>query len=231
MINCIIIEDQAPAQRILKKYINDFNGLQLIHTFSNAIDAIDYLNHTKVDLIFLDIHLPKISGIDFLSILNHRPFIILTTAFQDYAIKGYELDVVDYLLKPFSFDRFVKAVSKVQRLANIHSQENEKPQLEKEILVKIGYEYIKIGIEQILFIKADNDYSTIYMKDKKHLTSFTLKQWLEKLKEHDFIQVHKSYLIHLKKVESFTKGKILIAQHCIPVGRVFKENFVKRFQL
>ena len=111
-MDCIIIEDQAPARRILEKYISDIGTLQLKAAFTDALSALDFLRNEKIDLIFLDIHLPKMSGIDFLKSLSHPPRIILTTAFQDYALEGYELDVVDYLLKPFSFQRFVKAVTK-----------------------------------------------------------------------------------------------------------------------
>lgn len=230
MIKCIIIEDQAPAQRILKKYISDFEGLELLKVFSNGIEALEYLNEVSVDLIFLDIHLPKISGIDFLSILNPKPLVILTTAFQDYAVQGFELDVTDYLLKPFSFDRFVKAVYKAQRL--LHIIPNQKtPSINNvnELLIKVGYEYVKIKSEDIEIIKSDNDYTTLILKDKKLLTNYSLKQWLIKLEGLSFIQVHRSFIVNMNKVISYSKGIVKTNSHEIPIGRVYKKEFRRGF--
>ena len=139
MKNCIIIEDQLPAQRILKKYIEDIGTLNLLATFSDAIKAIDFIKDHKVELIFLDIHLPKLSGIDFLKTLIDPPKIILTTAFPNYALESYEFDVVDYLLKPFSFQRFIKAVSKVNGIeANTNKSEIKPDRASVEIFFKIG---------------------------------------------------------------------------------------------
>ena len=145
-MNCIIIEDQPPAQRILKKYIEDLGTLKLKATFSNAIQAMDFLKTEEIDLIFLDIHLPKISGIDFLKSLSNPPSIILTTAFSEYALESYEFNVVDYLLKPFSFQRFVKAISKMPT-KNIGQVSEKLENSKKEIFIKSGYEHIKVIID------------------------------------------------------------------------------------
>ena len=141
-MTCIIIEDQPPAQRILQKYIEDFGGLQLEATYSDALQAVKFLGQNKVDIIFLDIHLPKISGIEFLKNLPNPPQVILTTAFPEYALEGYELNVVDYLLKPFSFERFIKAVAKVQLRRTDHESvavESVESHGKKELFIKSGY--------------------------------------------------------------------------------------------
>lgn len=216
---CIVIEDQPPAQRILKKYIEDIGVLNLVGVFPDALEAMIFLKSQNVDLIFLDINLPKISGIDFLRALPNPPHIILTTAFSDYALESYELNVTDYLLKPFSFERFSKAVNKV--LPNSNSASTN------ELYIKSGFEHIKIIIEDILFIKSDADYTEIITEKKKYLSNESLRHWLEVLSKHQFIRTHKSYIINTKKIEKFSRNTVTISQnHKLPIGRAFKEDFI-----
>jgi len=227
MISCIIIEDQMPARKILQKYIGDIEMLELKGTFNNAISALDFLKENKVDLLFLDIHLPKISGIDFLSILPVKPYVILTTAFSEYALKGYELDVVDYLLKPFSFERFLKAVLKVDRLkVNAETNQNEKAEI---VLVKVGYDQVKIDVNRITHIKSDGDYTHIYCGEKKYHVSYPLKYWIEKLPGNHFIQVHRSFIVNLTKIEKVSANTIEIEGNSIPLGRVYKKEFQRAY--
>lgn len=228
-MTCIIIEDQPPAQRILKKYIEDLGTLQLKATFSNALQAMEFLRTAAVDLIFLDIHLPKISGIDFLKTLQHPPAVILTTAFSEYALESYEFSVVDYLLKPFSFQRFVKAVAKVPQ-KNSTPLEDFSPEKPKEIFVKSGYEYIKITIDEILFIKSDADYTEIHLSQKKYLSSEPLRYWLETLGEDQFMRIHKSYILNTAKMERIATNQVYLeGAVVVPIGRAFKEGFADRF--
>jgi DNA-binding LytR/AlgR family response regulator len=225
-MNCIIIEDQPPAQRILKKYINDIGTLTLKGTFSNAIEATTFLKTESMDLIFLDIHLPQISGIDFLKMLPNPPHIILTTAFSDYALESYEFSVVDYLLKPFSFQRFVKAISKVP----IQIAENTISSQRKDIFIKSGYEFIKITIDDILFIKSDADYTEIITKNKKHLSSESLRYWQEHLDNEQFVRVHKSYIINTQKIRKVIGNQLFIDKEMsVPMGRAYKEIFINKF--
>lgn len=229
-MTCIIVEDQPPAQRILKKYIADMDSLTLKATFSDAIQALEFLKTESVDLIFLDIHLPKISGIDFLKTLQNPPLVILTTAFPDYALESYELNVTDYLLKPFSFQRFVKAVAKVPLKKPVFSGEKEPENIRKEIFIKSGYEHIKISVEEILYIKSDADYTEIVLPDKKHLSSESLRFWSENLDTQLFSRVHKSYIVNTSKIEKFSGNQIqIIGKESLPIGRAFKEEFMKRF--
>lgn len=228
-MNCIIIEDQPPAQRLLKKYIEDLGTLQLEATFSDAIQAMEFLKTETVDLIFLDIHLPKISGIDFLKTIPNPPLVILTTAFPDYALESYEFNVVDYLLKPFSFQRFVKAVSKVP-IKNIATSNEENDHSRKEIFIKSGYEYIKITIEDILYIKSDADYTEIFFPNKKHLSSEPLRYWLENLDNNQFMRIHKSYIVNISKIEKVASNQVfLMNEIVVPIGRAYKESFAEKF--
>lgn len=220
-MRCIIIEDQPPAQRILKKYIAEIGSLQLIDTFTNAIAAGEFLKKNNVDLMFLDIHLPMISGIDFLKTLTQKPAIILTTAFPQYAIESYELDVVDYLLKPFSYDRFVKGVSKAFSLENTENKQ-------KEIFIKSGYEHIRIKLNEILFIQSDADYTEVFTTNKKHLSKESLRGWLDRVSE--LVQVHKSYLVNPTHISKVSGNQIHLSnEDIIPIGRAYKESFVKAY--
>lgn len=230
-MNCIIIEDQPPAQRILKKFIEDIGTLHLKGVFSDAIQAMEFLKTESVDLMFLDIHLPKISGIDFLKTMPNPPYVILTTAFSDYALESYELDVVDYLLKPFSFQRFVKAVSKVPAKSIVdqtqetlsHNQENR-----KEIFIKSGYEHIKIAVKDIIYIKSDADYTEIITSEKKYLSSEPLRFWEENLNRQHFFRTHKSFIINTSKIEKIIGNLVYLNGSIkVPIGRAYKESFMK----
>ncbi len=231
-MTCIIIEDQPPAQRILQKYIADIGHLELKNIFTNALDALQYLNQEAVDLIFLDIHLPKISGLDFLKSSAPNAKVILTTAFTDYALESYEYNVVDYLLKPFSFQRFVQAVSKISMDGSVKPPisltDSKQKKTPTSIFVKSGYDYINIGIREILYIKSHADYTEIFTKEKKHLTSMSLRHWLLKLQTYPLHQVHKSYVVNLDHVKKISSNRIILSNgNEIPIGRKYKDAFSK----
>jgi DNA-binding LytR/AlgR family response regulator len=228
----IIIEDQPPAQRILKKYIKDIGTLDLLETFSNAIDAMEFMKTNEVDLIFLDIHLPKISGIDFLRAIPNPPAIILTTAFADYALQGYEFNVVDYLLKPFAFERFVKAVAKVPVKAKqpTATEKAEPKPVQKTMFIKSGYEHVKINLDDINYINSDADYTEVHVGKQKLLSSEPLRYWLDQLDNDQYIRIHKSYIVNIAKVEKVSGNQVYLAEGTvIPIGRAYKEGFVGKF--
>ncbi|MEL6720237.1 MAG: response regulator transcription factor [Bacteroidota bacterium] len=228
-MNCIIIEDQPPAQRILKKYIADIGSLELKAVFSDALKAMELLKTEKVDLIFLDIHLPKISGIDFLKTMSNPPHVILTTAFSDYALQSYDFGVVDYLLKPFSFQRFVKAVNRVPTKEESDISENTIP-TNTSIFIKSGYEHIKIDANDIIYIKSDADYTEIHLSNQKYLSSEPLRYWMETLNNQQFVRVHKSFVINGLKIKKISGGQIYLTKNTVvPIGRAYKEAFMKRF--
>jgi DNA-binding LytR/AlgR family response regulator len=222
-MNCIIIEDQLPAQRLLMKYIADIDSLNLVATFTDALDAIETLNSKHIDIIFLDIHLPKMSGMEFLKTLSNPPSIILTTAFQDYALESYEHNVVDYLLKPFSFQRFIKAISKL----NTSTSSNKSAQ---ELYIKSGHEHIRIMPEDIIYIKADSDYTEIHFENKKIISAEPLRHWEKELSKDIFYRLHKSYIINTKKILKISGNEVFTESNTnIPIGRTFKNEFLKKF--
>lgn len=246
-MNCIVIEDQLPAQRIIKKYITDIGSLNLMGTFTDALEALPLLTSETIDLMFLDIHLPKLSGIDFLKTLPHPPQVILTTAFQDYALEGYELNVVDYLLKPFSFQRFVKAISKVERQINTVQPDTlrhpvigaeRKIELEdpmanevEDVYIKTGYAHVRIKTDDILYIKVDSNYTEIHLEDKKHISSEALRYWEKLLPEAKFIRIHKSYIINTKKIDKVSGNQVFFENNSIvPIGRAYKNDLTERFR-
>lgn len=235
MMTCLIIEDQPHAQSILQKYISDTNNLKLQGTFGDALEALQYLKEQRVDVIFLDIHLPKLSGIDFLSVLHPHPKIIFTTAFSDYAIQGYELNAVDYLLKPFSFKRFLQAVAKVEqsltaKLDPSHLKHLDSLAQPKEVLfIKSGSDYFRIEINSIRYIKANGDYTWVFTTDSKYLASQSLKYWLQKLPTHIFCQVHKSYIVNVFAVQKVSNNQVYVDQKKLPIGRTFRAAFFTNF--
>jgi len=224
MLNCIIIEDQPPAQRILKQYIAVADILTLKATFSDVIKASEYMKTNDVGLIFLDIHLPIVSGIDFLKNMPVNPKTILTTAFPDYALESYHYNVVDYLLKPFSEERFLRAINKLKK-----GMGEEKPsETGKTIFIKIGHELIQIKISDILFIKSDSDYTEITMVDKRYLSNEPLRHWLAQLGGDSFCQVHRSYLLNLRHLKRVSGNVLHLANTTLPLGRAYKKTFLEQ---
>ncbi|MFC4221472.1 LytR/AlgR family response regulator transcription factor [Flagellimonas marina] len=225
-MRCIIVEDQPPAQRILKKFIEDVNHLQLVGIFSDGLQAMEFLNTEPVDLMFLDIHLPKINGIEFLKSIPEAPDVILTTAFSEYALEGYDLNVVDYLLKPFSFQRFLQAVNKAS-LKQEQSETTSENQV-NEIYVKSSHEHIKVSVNDILAISSDSDYTEIRTEKRKVLSNEPLRHWVDVLGAPQFYQVHKSHIVNTKKIDRISGNLVyLVDGSKIPMGRAYKDHFLK----
>ena len=230
---CIIVEDKPPAQRILKSFIEDVKSLELIGTFGEPTAVLDFLKSNRVDLIFLDIHLPKISGIDLLKIIPDSPHVILTTAFPYYALESYELNVVDYLLKPFSFQRFVQAVAKVpfaNNASGTSAEEETAEGLKNEVFIKTGYDYTKIVISDIEYIKSDADYTEIVIGGKKKISSEPLRHWQELLDQNSFVRIHKSYIVNISKIQKVSGNRVYLEnEEALPIGRAYKDDFSSRF--
>ncbi|MEZ5043132.1 MAG: LytTR family DNA-binding domain-containing protein [Saprospiraceae bacterium] len=235
--DCIIIEDQPPAQRILIRYIEDLPELRLVGTFTDPLEALAFLRRDAVPLLFLDIHLPKISGMEFLKILPYHPKVILTTAFSEYALDGYEFDVADYLLKPISFDRFLKAVTKVIYSFESALQPGQPPVVPPPpldpdfVFLKSDRAIIKIGFKDILYIKSEDDFTRVYMKQKNHFLSTTLKFWLDLLPKDAFVQIHKSFIINISCIDKIVGNQVYLAKECLPIGRSFKDAFLEKIDL
>lgn len=229
-LKCLVIEDELPAQRVLKKYIADVPSLELAGMHTSAVDAMEKIREAGIDVLFLDINLPKISGLNFLRSINDPPQVIITTAYPDYAHEGFELDVVDYLLKPFSFERFLKAVSKVKASsaktppAPVSSSAAKK----KHVFVKVDKTLQKVEFDAILFIESDRDYVKVVTEGNSFTHLQTLKYWRELLPDSNFARVHKSYIVNIAKVQKIVGNRIEIGSEIIPVGRHYKQDFLDK---
>lgn len=231
-MRCIIIDDEPLALDLLEDDISKIPFLTLTHKFQSPFEAIPLLKRGEVDLLFLDIQMPDITGLEFLKSLEVKPVVIFTTAYDQYALEGYNLDVVDYLLKPIPFERLLKAAGKAQdffRARNMsgqpsgaHPNENQYPEY---IFIKSGYDIVRINIADILFIEGLKDYVKIFLPPHPILTLMNLKAIVDKLPPKKFIRVHRSYIVALDKIKAIRKNKIIIADKEIPIGEHYKEAF------
>ena len=220
-IKCIAIEDEPLALKKIKEYINQVGYLHLLEVFNNAIEALGFLKNNPVDLIFLDIRMKKLSGIQFLESLQFKPKVIITSAYDEYALKGYELDVADYLLKPFAFDRFLKSVDKVYNQFT-DSKENVNNDF---LFVKTEYRIERVELKDILYIQGMKDYLQVHTADKKIMTLQTFKNLIDILPKSDFQRVHNSYIVSISKIESIERNRIRIGTEMIPISNGYKDNF------
>lgn len=232
-IECIVIDDEPLAIEKLTGYIQQIPFLDLKSSFENAIDALEYLRDKHVDLVFLDIQMDTFTGIQLLEILRNPPKIILTTAYDQYALKGYELDVSDYLLKPISFERFLKAVNKVgaeiwARKGSGHQgqQSVQEPQGNGFIFVKADYHMHKIKLDDIQFIEGMKDYLRIHLPNERIMTLMSFMKMEKVLPANKFMRVHKSFIVSLDKIERIERNIIMIGPHKIPVGNKYKKEFM-----
>jgi DNA-binding LytR/AlgR family response regulator len=223
--NCIIVEDEPIAAEILEDYIRQVPFLHLIAICNDAMYAMDVLQTQKVEVLFLDIHLPRLKGIDFIRTIRSPPQIIVTTAYRDYAIEGYELNVLDYLVKPINFNRFLMAVNKLKNKAAdvntvVQSYNAEKPHL----FFNVNKKKIKVYIDDILYIESLKEYIRVSTRDKSILTKFQLSQIEELLAKDEFIRIHRSFLVARRKIDAFTATDIEVGGKQIPIGRSYKES-------
>jgi len=228
MIKCIAVDDEPLALEIITDFARKVPFLSLVQTFENAAEAMRFLQDEKVDLVFLDIKMPDINGIQFIKSLKHPPMVIFTTAYGEYALDGFDLDVVDYLLKPIPFDRFLRAATKAQEFMAVSQQKNgdsNNGQINDYIFIKTEYKIIKINLEDILFIEALKDYTKIYTPYQPVLTLRSLKSFETRLPADKFIRVHRSYLVSLNKINSVEKNTVMIANQSIPISDGYRERF------
>ena len=220
-INCIIIEDEPLASKKLIKFINKVGYLKLCENFDNAIDAISYLKEESIDLIFLDIQMEDFTGIQFLETVKERPKVIISTAYEKYALKGYELDVVDYLLKPFTFNRFLLSVEKMSKRTNI-----ELTSISNNcIFVKTGYRLEKIEIDEILYVEGMSEYLGIVTTQKRIMTLQNFNTIAKILPSDNFVRVHKSYLVAIDKIKSIERNRIKINDKILAISDTYKDEF------
>jgi len=229
MINCIVIDDEPLARKGLKEYIADVDFLQLTGEYDNALKATESLSKGEVQLLFLDIQMPKITGLDFFKSLTNAPPVIFTTAYPQFALEGFEVNALDYLVKPISFERFLKAALKAKEYYEVREKNaTEATSSQDYFFIKADNKLVKILYDDILFAEALQNYVCIQTKGKKYITYLTFKSVEDYLPADKFVKVHKSYIVAAQKVDSIEGNDIKIGQHHIPISRNLKDEAMER---
>jgi two-component system LytT family response regulator len=229
-IRCLIIDDEPPARDILARYIQQVPMLELAGECSNAIQALSFLQQTKVDLLLLDIRMPQLNGNDFLKTIKHPPKVIFTTAYPEYALEGYELDVVDYLLKPIPFDRFLKAINKIdtaEPLPAIASATNDHTDTAPFVYFRADRKMVKVLLQEILYIESMKDYVKVFTGAATIISKQSISSVEEMLPENKFIRTHRSFIISVEKIRSFTNELIEIDTATVPIGKLYRNMVMK----
>jgi DNA-binding LytR/AlgR family response regulator len=228
-INCVIVDDEPLARKGIKEYIQDVDFLNLVGEFENAVKAADILSKEKVQLLFLDIQMPKITGLDFFRSLKNAPPVIFTTAYPQYALEGFDVNALDYLVKPVSFERFLKAAIKAKEYYELRKEnESNGTNNEEYFFVKADNKLVKIFYNEILFVEALQNYVTIHTASKKYITYLTFKSVEEYLPQGAFIKTHKSYIVSASKIDSIEGNDIRIKEHHVPISRNEKDQVMEK---
>jgi len=231
MLNCVIIDDEPLAREILAGYMLQLEYVRLVGSFNNAFDALQFLRHHPADALFLDIEMPEMNGIEFLKGLTHPPITVFTTAFRDYAFEGFELGVIDFLLKPISQDRFLVAIGKIKDFLSLKT-DDARFEISKEtpefIFVKSGVQRIKLCFADVTHIQGLKDYAIIHAATGKIVIKGSVKSMQQLFPDAQFIRVHKSFIIAKDKIRRIEKNRIIIGDHQIPIGRNYKEEVERK---
>ena len=234
MIRCIAIDDDACALGIVEEYIAKIPFLELLKTFDNAFHAIEFMEQEKVDLIITDVEMPTLTGLEFLGSLRRRPCSIIVSEQERYAVDAFNLEASDYLLKPFSFERFLKAVNKVREQIRLHGLIHAPLQVENQernfIFLKSDYKTIRVLLDDILFIEGLKDYVKLHTTDKPILSLLSLRTLEQGLPAERFVRVHRSYIVALNKIDIIEKSRIRIGQHSITISEMYRDAFLKKIQ-
>jgi len=233
-MRCVVIDDEPFALDLIKDYIQRTPFLELSQFFSNPFKALDYLNREKVDVIFLDINMPELSGIQIIKALQSPPMVVFTTAYPEFAAESYEYNAVDYLVKPIKYERFLKAVSKASGLIRsaVQNRQNDTPTVPREskepLFIKSGNQLVKVWPSEILFVEAAGNYMRFHTRERKVMSLLTMKDVLGMLSKDEFIRIHKSYIISLKHLEAIERHDVVVGGEQIPVGITYREQFLSR---
>lgn len=229
VINCIVIDDEPLARKGLKEYIADFDFLNLAGEYDNPLKAAEQISKGEVQLLFLDIQMPKITGLDFFKTLQHPPPVIFTTAYPQYALEGFEVNALDYLVKPISADRFMKAVMKAKEYYEVREKNQAEISPSSDyFFIKADSRLLKVFYDDVLFVEALQNYIVIHTKDKRHISYLTFKSVENYLPASLFMKTHKSYIVAVSKIESIEGNDIRIGQHHIPISRNLKDEVMER---
>ncbi|PKP46332.1 MAG: DNA-binding response regulator [Bacteroidetes bacterium HGW-Bacteroidetes-11] len=233
-MRCVVIDDEPFALDLIKDYIQRTPFLELVQLYSNPFKALDFLNKEKVDLIFLDINMPELSGIQLIKTLHVPPMVIFTTAYPEFAAESYEYSAVDYLIKPIKYERFLKAVNKASGTlcsASLKSRQQAPKPVEKtdnSMFIKSGTQLVKISPDDITYIEAAGNYMCFHTRDRKVLALLTMNEVLELLPDDEFVRIHKSYIISLKHLESVDRHDVVAGGKLIPIGVTYREHFLAK---
>jgi DNA-binding LytR/AlgR family response regulator len=230
-MRCIIVDDEPLAREGMELNIQELSYLELVGQFSSALEALNFINKNKVDLMFLDIEMPGLSGLDFLRSIKEKPLVILTTAYPQYALEGFELDVVDYLMKPIRLRRFIQGVNKAKELFELKEKaaQVETSIAESDIYIRADRKYIRLFIKDIKYIKGMKDYVMIYTDKQKYMTAMNIKTTKDQLPDSQFVRVNKSFVVNVDYIDSIGTDFIKVSNEEIPLGRTYREDFLKRF--
>ncbi len=235
-MNCIIVDDEPLARDLLEDFISKIPFLNLKALCKNGFEAVETLQREKIDLIFLDIQMPDISGVQLFESLIVKPQVIFTTAYHDYAVEGFELDATDYLVKPFTFERFLKAANKAYRIYHLNNTGTDSlKQIDENsqkdfLFVKEGTSTVRINLNEVLYMEGLKDYIKIFTKEKTVLTLMPLKTMEGKLPSDKFVRVHRSYIVSISKIDSIERSRIIIGDNWLPIGDYYKEEFQKHLK-
>lgn len=224
---CIIVEDEPIAVEILKDYISDTKELQLQEVFGNAISALSYLESNKVDLIFLDINLPKLKGLEFLDLLKDQPPVIITSAYNEFALDSYKFKTIDYLLKPIAFPRFKKAIQKFTELMQMNMSASLSFKDDETIYININKKQHKLVLDEVVYIESRREYIHIFTKDSEQKCKMTLSEIELLLNQEQFVRIHRSYIVSTKFVKSISMSSLDVLNKQLPIGRTYKLNIQK----
>lgn len=225
-MRCLIVEDQEPARRLLQHYLSKVDELELVDACSSAAEALTVMNHKPVDVMFLDLHLPQTDGLSFMRRLKEPPKIIVTTAYAEHALEAFDLDVVDYLLKPIEFERFCRAIDRARGTS-------DQPQIarNKTKFIKVGRESVRINLDDIVYIASDGNFLYLVMEHQQFHILGTLQEWEKNLKTQDFLRTHRSYLVNSRFISKVSQNEIETPLGMIPIGRSYKRLLVERLSL
>lgn len=232
---CLVVDDEPLARDLIRSHIEKLENFEIVAECGDAMKALQELRNSNIDLMFMDIQMPQITGIEFLKTLKHPPKVIITTAYREYALDGFELDVVDYLLKPITFERFLKSINKYyqitqEELQSFVSTPASAPSEDAFIYVKENKKVIKLHLNEILYIEGLSEYVQIYTESKKIITKTSMTNLQEKLPEMNFMRIHKSYIVSLAKIEAFTAHSIEVPGKELPIGRSYKNSVLEALQ-
>ncbi len=238
-IRCLVVDDEELARGLLRSFVSRLPSLELVKACKNPLEAMTVLQEEPIDLIFLDIQMPELTGIEFLKTLVKRPQIILTTAYSQYAVEGFQLDVTDYLLKPFGFERFVQAVNKaIEQIqlrqqpvspAPVGSTEGPEPTSKDYLVIKADHKLIRLRFADIAYIQGKGEYVSFVTPKGQVLSLMSLRQLAEELAVHQFVRIHKSYIVPLNRIDAIEGNQVHLGKERLPIGASFKEELLQRF--